>query len=262
MSKESGGVHPGRVLRERIAEGETLWGLIVSLPVPGILELARDWDWFWVDGQHGQLSYDTILNLARVAELVDVPAMVRVAGHDYSQIGPVLDTGVAGVIVPMVHNADQARDVVMAAKFAPVGGRSIGGRRVMDRDGADYYRTANDDVVLLGQIESVEGFDNAEQIAAVAGIDGLLFGPVDYSLDRGVCIESGWDAHLWEVSEKIGQICRNHGKIAASLSGPPERARRLAELGYQMLARGSDAGLFHSAAAKALSELRRATQKD
>ena len=269
MSKSSGNessaiVHGGRVLRQRIDNGEVLWGLLVTLPAPGILELAKDWDWFWIDGQHGQLSYDTILNCVRVADLVGVPAIVRVAGHDYSQIGPVLDTGAAGVLVPMLHNAEQAKAVVKAAKFTPLGQRSYGGRRMLDRYGVGYYRTANDDSLLLVQIESVEGFSNAEQIAAVPGIDGLFFGPTDYALDRGISKEVSAnmsEPHLWEVAEKIAKICRKHGKIACVHADYRESSGRWVGLGYQMSSHCTDATLLQNAATKALAELRQVAQK-
>ena len=252
-------VHGGRVLRQRVDNGEVLWGFLLSLPAPGILELAKDWDWFWIDAQHGQLSYDTILDCVRVADLIGVPAMVRVAGHDYSQIGPILDTGAVGVIVPMVHTVEQAQILVKAAKFTPLGQRSFGGRRVVDRYGVNYARTANQNTLLFGQIESVEGLANAEQIAAVPGMDGLLFGPGDYGLDCGMSAEtvgSMLDPQVWEAAERIVQICKKQGKIASAYTGSTESVGRLVKLGYQMLSNTTDAGLFSAGSARALDELR------
>ena len=266
MSKESGSessrvILGGRILRERIGRGETLWGFLLTLPDPGILELAADWDWFWVDSQHGQLSYDTLLHCVRVADLVGVPAIVRAAGHDYSQIGPILDTGAAGVMVPMLHNAGQAKAVVKAARFAPLGQRSFGGRRVIDRGGFKYSLTANQDTILLGQIESVEGLANVEQIAAVEGLDGLFFGPSDYAIDRGIPGESMSAPRMWEAVEKIAQACKSQGKVAATLMCAPETAARLVKLGYQMVAGAIDSELLRGGLAEARVNLRRAEQK-
>ncbi|MCK4850196.1 MAG: hypothetical protein KAT11_02540 [Phycisphaerae bacterium] len=261
MSKTSEAMPSGRVLRQRIDKGQVLLGVTIGLPAPEILELARDWDWFWIDGQHGQLSYDTILNCVRVADLVGVPSVVRTAGHDYSQIGPILDTGAAGVIIPMVHNAEQGRAVVRAAKFPPLGQRSLGGRRVIDQFGSKYASIANQNVLVLAQIESVEGLANAEQIAAVPGIDGLLFGPADYALDCGLSIESASDIsepRSQEAARKIAQSCKKHGKVACSFVGSCETAARLAKLGYQMLSVSIDAALLAGALNEALAEHRRA----
>ena len=270
MAKKSGAesspvVPPGRVLRQRIDNGEALWGFMLSLPAPAILELAEGWDWVWIDGQHGQFDYDTIVNCVRAADLMAVPAIVRVAGHDYSLIGQALDTGAAGVMVPMLHNLEQAKAVVDAAKFPPLGHRSYGGRRVTDRLGPHYPSTANKDALLIGQIESVEGLANADQIAAVPGIDGLLLGPADYSLDRGISLESYFkmvDPHLWEVAEKIVRICANHGKIAGAFAGAPGNAGRWIELGYKMLLGTIDASLLQAALAEDLAHRRRESQKD
>ncbi|NIA06386.1 MAG: hypothetical protein GWP14_01910 [Actinobacteria bacterium] len=254
----------GRILRQWIDNGEPLWGFMLTMPAPEILELAEGWDWVWLDGQHGQLSYDTILNCVRVADLMGLPAIVRVAGCDYSQVGQALDTGAAGVIVPMLHNAEQAKVVAEAAKFAPLGRRSYGGRRVMDRFGPNYAGTANKDVLLLGQIESVEGLANAEQITAVPGIDGLVFGPADYSLDCGISLESYFkmsEPHLWQMAEKIAHICSNHGKVAGAFVGSAENSGRWIELGYKMLLGTVDASLLRTALAEDLANRRRASQK-
>ncbi len=125
-AQKSGPLPSGRILRQRLDNGELLLGFCLSLPAPAILEIAKDYDWFWIDGQHGQLSYDTILHCVRVADLVGVPAIVRVAGHDYSQIGPVLDTAPAGVMVPMIHDADQAKIALSQSDVATIGCRHAG----------------------------------------------------------------------------------------------------------------------------------------
>ena len=251
----------GRVLRQRLDNGDVLLGFYLTLPAPEILELAKDHDWLWIDGQHGQLSYDTILHCVRVADLVGRPSIVRTAGHDYSQIGLVLDTGASGVMVPMVHNAEQARAIVSAAKFTPVGHRSFGGRRVMDLSGGKYASTANQDTLLLAQIESVEGLANVEQIAAVPGIDGLMFGPSDYSLDCGVDAGSALslsEPAVWEAVKKIAQSCAKHGKVACNIVNSCETAVRLAKVGYQMLGVSMDAALLHSALSDNLANFQRA----
>ncbi len=269
MSKASDAQNPpllpsGRILRQRIDNAEVLLGFVLILPAPGILELVQGYDWFWIDGQHGQLSYDTILHCVRVADLVGVPPIVRVSARDYSQIGPVLDTGPAGVMIPTIHNVQQAEAVASAAKFPPVGQRSFGGQRLLDRFGGEYAATANQDVFLIGQIESTQGLANVEQIAAVGGIDGLMFGPADYSLDAGMPPGSALDMSepaLWDAAEKIAQSCAKHGKVACSIVASAQNAVRLAQLGYQMLAVSLDTHLLRTAASGALDDFRQALRK-
>jgi 2-keto-3-deoxy-L-rhamnonate aldolase RhmA len=110
---------------------------------------------------------------------------VRVAGHEAGPIGLALDMGATGVIVPCVDTAEQARALVTAAKFPPLGNRSYGGRRPIDLHGRMYAHTANEDTLLLLQIESPLAITNAEQIAAIPGVDGLFLGPDDIMFRRG-----------------------------------------------------------------------------
>ena len=238
-------------------------GFGLSLATPEILEITSGWDFFFLDNQHGQYTYDSLLNCVRVSDLMGVPPVIRVPGDDYSQIGPALDTASAGVIVPMIHTAEQAQAVVQAAKFPPLGQRSTGGRRVNDRFGRPYVNIANDDVLLIGQIESVAGFTNAEQIAATEGMDSLMFGPFDYGLDSRVPIQAivdMSDSRLWDAAEEVAQACKKHHKIAFTIAFSVEHAKRMASLGYQMIVTGFEVALLKSAAANHLSQLRQALQ--
>ena len=113
------------VLQSRIPQ----LGLNVMYPSPGAVErIAPDWDWIWLDGQHGEIDYGEMLQLVRACDLVGRPAFVRVPGHEAGPIGLALDMGATGVIVPCVDMPEQARALVAAAKFPPLGKRSYGGR--------------------------------------------------------------------------------------------------------------------------------------
>ena len=124
-------------------------------PSPGALErIGGDWDWIWIDGQHGELGYQDALSLVRACDLIGRPAVVRVPGHEAGPIGKALDMGAAAVIVPCVDTPEQATIAVDAAKFPPLGKRSYGSRRNIDFQGRSYSDTANDDTLLIIQIES------------------------------------------------------------------------------------------------------------
>jgi 2-keto-3-deoxy-L-rhamnonate aldolase RhmA len=131
----------------------------------------------------------------------------------------------------------------------------------MDLSGGKYASTANQDSLLLAQIESVEGLANVEQIAAVPGIDGLMFGPSDYSLDCGVDAGSALNLSepaIWEAAKRIAQSCAKHGKVACNIVNSCETAVRLAKVGYQMLGVSMDAVLLHSALSDNLANFQQA----
>ncbi|UCD29425.1 MAG: aldolase, partial [Planctomycetota bacterium] len=102
--------------RELLAGGPQL-GLDIMYPAPGIIErIGPDWDWVWIDGQHGELDERDVLEAVRACNLIGRPAVVRVPGHDMGVIGKALDTAAEGIMVPLINDANQARAAVEAAK--------------------------------------------------------------------------------------------------------------------------------------------------
>lgn len=179
--------------REKLATRMPQLGLLMMYPSPGALErIGQDWDWIWIDAQHGQLGYQDTVAMVRACNLIDRPAFVRVPWLEPGHIGLVLDMGADGVIVPCVDTPEMARAAVRVAKFPPVGGRSYGGRRAIDRQGRNYSNTANQDVLLVVQIESPEAIDNVDAIAATDGVDALFLGTDDIILHRGVSPQPGY----------------------------------------------------------------------
>ena len=242
----------------RLRAGFPQFGMQVSYPAPGIVErVGRDWDWTWIDGQHGQLGYQDVLALVRTCDLMGCAPVVRVASHEYAVIGTALDTNPAGLIVPMVETADEARRIVTAAKYPPVGNRSYGGRRVGDLRGRHYPGTVNADVAIMLQIESEPGLDNAAEIAAVPGVDGLFYGPDDAFLRRGVPLDRPKTAEaLGPDLRRVATACADHGKIAATLAFSPELIAFCLELGYRLLAVASDLAMLTAGSHRASTEAR------
>ena len=151
---------PETSFRSRLQSGVPQLGLAIMYPAPGVVErIGPDWDWIWIDSQHGELGYSDVLAMVRACDLIGRPSFVRVPGHEFGPIGLALDTGASGLIVPVVDTPEQAQTVVNAAKFPPLGRRSYGGRRPIDRQGRTYSDTANEEVVLVAQIESPEAIE-------------------------------------------------------------------------------------------------------
>jgi 4-hydroxy-2-oxoheptanedioate aldolase len=230
------------LLRGKMSENGLPLGFSISYPSPGVIErVGPDWDWVWLDGQHGELSYDSILACVRAAELVKVPAVIRVPDHDYGSIGRALDMGAAGVMVPMVEDEEEAENIVKAAKFSPLGQRSFGGRRPIDLLGRKYAHIANDDTLLIAQIETKKGLANAAAIAAVPGIDALFLGPEDMALQNGLPMDQersiDFDA---KVMDEMAVAAKNAGKIAGTVATTPEILELTVGMGYQLLVASGD----------------------
>ena len=250
------------LFQDRLQAGQPQFGCVITYPLPGAIErIGSDWDWFWLDGQHGQLGYQDLLALVRACDLVGRASFVRVPGHDAGTIGMSLDTGATGIIVPQVHSADQARAVVRAAKFPPLGDRSFGGRRVVDLHGRGYAATANDDTILVVQVESPEGLAAVDPIAAVDGVDCVHLGPDDLMLRRGHPMDQ---PHPQDVVardlEAVVEACRRHGKLSAAMGVSRETCEVCVSLGVNLIASALDVGFIASGSADASRQARRIAQ--
>jgi 4-hydroxy-2-oxoheptanedioate aldolase len=247
-------------LRKNLQDGLPQIGICIMYPSAGVIErIGQDWDWIWLDGQHGQLGYGDLLNLVRACDLIQRPAFIRVPGHDFGTIGMALDTGAAGIIVPCVDTAEQAREIVNAAKFPPLGKRSYGGRRPIDRQGRGYYETANEDVCLVVQIESPEAIENVEAIAALPGVDALFLGPDDISLRRGYDLTKPHSiASLGADMEKVAAACKKFNKLGFIVAANNEILRLSSELGFRMLVTGGDVPFLANSSKQRSDESRNA----
>ncbi len=249
-------------IRQGLATKGSLLGLVVMYESPGALErIGPDWDWVWIDGQHGQLDYRDCLNLVRTCDFIEKPALVRVPSHDYGAIGMALDTGAAGVIVPCVDTVEQARNLVNAAKFPPLGKRSYGGRRPIDLDGRNYVEIANESTLLVAQIETPEAISNVEAIAAVPGIDALFLGPDDLMWRRGYAMTVARSREtLGEDMETVVKACRDNGKLSVMVGVGEEMLSLCLEVGFDLIVSGGDVPFLANGSAAA-SKMARGVQE-
>ena len=125
-------------------------GFCSMYPVSGIIErIGQDWDWCWIDSQHGQWKVGETIDAVRACDLIGIFSMVRVPGYDAGIIGTTLDTGCHAIMVPMVDTKKLAQEAVTAAKFPPLGKRSYGGRRPIDLYGRAYSHSDKPQPLLV-----------------------------------------------------------------------------------------------------------------
>lgn len=244
--------------RSVLESGRPQLGLCIMYPAPGIVErIGPDWDWIWIDGQHGELGYQDVLGMVRACNLIQRPAFVRVAGHDFGAIGLALDSGANAVIVPLVENENEASQIVRAAKFPPLGNRSYGGRRPIDLVGRLYSDAANVDVLLVVQIESPEAIANADRIAATPGVDALFLGPDDVMLRRGFPMNTPRTREtLGKDMEAVVSACRKHGKFAVMVGFGAEMLQLCSDMGFHLIVSGGDVPFLANSSRQASAEAR------
>lgn len=245
--------------RQRLLDGETLLGLSNNYPSAALIEtIGSMWDFIWIDGQHGQFSYDNALTAVRTSDLVATDTLLRVPGHEHSLLGLYADMFPSALMVPMVNTPAQAKAVVDATSFPPLGNRSYGGRRPIDLLGRGYY--SGNGPVIVAQIETPEAVDNAAAIAAIEGIDAIFLGADDLKIQSGVSVDAPnlETKVVVEAMARVAQAAKDAGKFSGCVAGTPEQVKCSIDLGYQILPVGSDVGMLRTACKEKIELLRKA----
>lgn len=232
-----------RVLN-RLRRGETAHCIKLNLADPRVAEIAAmaGFDCIWLDQEHVPTDWATIENCVRAAKVYDADVMVRISKGSYSDYVRPLEADAAGIMVPHLMSVEEAKKVVWTTRFHPVGRRPLDGG---NQDGAycaidtkDYVKQANANRFVCVQIEDPEPMDQLEEIAQVDGIDMILFGPGDFSQGIGATGEFG-HPKIAEARRRIAEVCRKHGKFAATVGGPGN-FKELQDLGYRFINLGAD----------------------
>jgi 4-hydroxy-2-oxoheptanedioate aldolase len=206
-------------------------------------------DWVVVDCEHSPNTLTTLLaQLQAVAAYPDVAAIARVPVGDTALIKQFLDQGAQNILVPMVDTAEQAAQLVQACRYPQDDGR--GGIRGMAGARAsrwgrytDYFKAANEQVCLLVQIESREGLNNIDAIAATEGVDGVFIGPTDLSAALGHVGNPGHADVQAAIEDGIARILAA-GKAPGILTADETLAQKYLNLGAVFVAVGIDTGML------------------
>lgn len=249
-------------IKAHFADGGTAvngWCAIPSTVTAEIVGRAG-FDLVTVDLQHGLIDYQTALTMVQVLQGLPAPVLARVPWNEPGIVMKCLDAGFSGVICPMINTAADARRLVEAGRYAPLGGRSFGPTRANMVHGQTYARTANEKIVLLAMIETREALANLDAILAVEGIDGIYVGPSDLGLSLGY--EPTLEPSAPEVLEAISDIVtrtRAAGRIAGIHTGSPTMVKTMLAKGFHFASLLTDARLFASTLSTSLADVRNTT---
>lgn len=212
---------------------------------PSAFELASlmGFDGIWMDLEHHSTSDETAANLMRAARVGTADIVARPAKGEFMRMGRLLEAGAQAIMYPRCDTAEEAAEVVRWAKFGPEGERGIDGGNADNpycaMPMAQYIRAANENTLLIVQLESPTALDNAAAIAAVPGIDLLMLGPGDYSVLAGVPFQ--FDHPLIEEAyRRVAAAANSAGKWWGTVTFNTEHAQKLLDLGARFLCRGSD----------------------
>ena len=252
-------------VKETIAAGGISFGLNVRLSHSSeIARVARatGHEFLYIDAQHALFNPESIGQITQTALAVGVAPMVRTRGADDPNLSLFLDAGVLGLVIPNIETAEQARRVVDATRFAPVGKRSIGGMsphfNYQSVSPAELVKAFDSNTLVICMIESVEGLENLEAIGAVEGIDGLYLGMNDMLISMGKPGQFD-DPQIVDALDRIIAVARANGKFigCGGVDDVPHQVQILHK-GVQFMTTQSDLGLVLSGAAAAIDSVRSA----
>ncbi|MDR0219445.1 MAG: 4-hydroxy-2-oxoheptanedioate aldolase [Enterobacteriaceae bacterium] len=207
-------------------------------------------DWLLIDGEHAPNTVPSILNQLQAIAPYPSHPIVRPPWNDPVIIKQLLDIGTQTLLIPMIQNAEQAREAVRATRYPPQGIRGVGSalaRASRWNRIPDYLTRANDEMCVLVQAETREALNNLAEILSVDGVDGVFIGPADLSADMG---HHGNPQHpdvKAAIEQAIAQITVA-GKAAGILMTNIEAAEHYVHLGVQFIAVGVDTTLLANAA--------------
>ena len=245
-------------LKSRLASGGAVNGWC-AIPSPVTAEVLgrAGFDMVTVDLQHGLIDYQMALTMLQVLQGLPAPVLARVPWNEPGIIMKCLDAGFAGLICPMINTAEDARRLVQAARYAPLGGRSFGPTRANLVHGQGYAKSANASVVVLAMIETREALENLDAILAVDGIDGVYVGPSDLGLSLGhePTLEPTAPEVLAAISEILARS-RAAGRIAGVHTGSPAMVTDMLGKGFHFASLLTDMRLFANALSAQLGATR------
>lgn len=227
-------------LKQRFSEKKPCYGVISPTTDPTICEYVglAGLDFYMIDGEHGAISPSDITNMIRACENVGCTPLARVGDLNEKLILQYLDAGIMGIMMPDVNTVKECEKLVSFMRYPPLGSRGLGPVRAADymmkMAQVDYVKFANDNILVLPQIEDIAAMKNLKKMANTEGVDGFIIGPRDLAMTMGFY---DGPAHP-EVSKVVDEIIATvleAGKIIGTVAGTAEQAKALADKGVTII---------------------------
>lgn len=247
-------VRPNQV-KQRLQAGEVVIGCFVGFPSPEAVEICgySGFDFVIIDAEHGPITTESAYHMILAAEASGTVPLIRVQQNMPQVILRHMDIGAAGVMVPQVNSAEEARAVVTAVKYHPYGQRGLAGVRAssfgIPRSLTEYTELANRETLVLVQLENIEGVERVPEILDVPGIDVLFVGPSDLAHSMGF---PGQIDHpeVQAVIDRVVEMCAGSPVALGTVAPNVEGINRQIARGFRMVA--PNAGALLAAASRNL----------
>jgi 2-keto-3-deoxy-L-rhamnonate aldolase RhmA len=248
-------------LKQMLKQGKKTAGswLHMGSPIASEIVGRAGFDWVIIDMEHGPADIMTLISQTQAISGGNTVPLVRVPWNDFVVIKRVLDAGAFGLIIPYVNTKEEAEAAVAACKYPPEGIRGLAGstRAAWHNQFAkNYFSTANDEILIMTQVETQTAVDNLDEMLEVPGIDGIFIGPMDLATSMGHLADPSppeVQSTIREVEEKV----KKSGKFLATISGNWDQAKGLYDRGYQLISLMADGVALAATAAGKISDFRK-----
>lgn len=232
-------------LKQKLQRGDLVLGTVLAALGDHVATMTckTDIDFLWMDTEHWPYGVESLGAIPTLARHQGVAPLIRVAWNDPALIKKAYDVGAVAVMVPQVDTPEEAAQAVQNAYYPPLGQRGVSPTwpLVAGEDWAHVIRTANDEAVLILQIESVESVENLEAIAQVPGIDVLFVGPTDLAASMGLIMQNQ-DPAVQTILREIPKRLQGSGiAVGTTLDDITEIEQKL-DWGYTFMNVGSPLG--------------------
>jgi len=245
-------------VKKLLRDGKPALGLTITIPSVEIAAQAAHlgFDFLWIEMEHSPTTLETLRNMVLATRGLKAVPFARVPVNELWTAKRVLDSGVLGVVFPFTSTPELARQAVAACKYPPHGRRGSGallaGFRWPAAEG--YNNFADENVMVIVNIEEAEAVENIDAIAAIPGLDVLFVGISDLAFSLG--FRGNYDhPRVQEAIAEIVKAGRKHHKILGAPAGTPEQLKRFLEMGFLFFQSGTDLGLMTAGARQFLEPL-------
>ncbi len=207
------------------------------------------------DMEHGGLSFQQFKTLAAISNANKIFPLIRIPEISYNYVARALDLGAMGIMAPMINNSDQAIKIVRSSKYPPVGVRGAGfgfaHDNYINKNPLQYIKDANQKLINILQIESKLGLENVEKIASINGVDCLWVGHFDLTNFLGIPGDFKSPIYL-EAINRIVKAAKSNKKSLGIMVNNKDELEMYSNLGFNMIAVGTEMSLLGSAVSKIL----------
>ena len=248
-------------LKEVLKEGKNVFGSFMKFTDPAAVEIMgfAGFDFVIIDAEHGPISMQSAQNMIRSAETANITPIIRVSSNDEALILRALDIGAQGIEIPQINSKSQAIKAVKSVKYSPQGERGVcryvRAANYSSMDKFEYFKSANEETMIIAHIEGVEGINNLDEILSVPGIDVIFIGPYDLSQSLGI---PGQVNHSLVV-EKMKEVvlkCKQNKIAVGTFADDIKTAKSWVSLGVQYMAFSVDVGILYEISKTIVNKLK------